>query len=95
MMRVVSNSNSRMGRTQREPLFSQAQGHLLKGGEQSLRERNKLQQKPILKTSQKREGMLQASSEEPLNKLWMIGATQDHTKPPLKLPQSLRIREIM
>jgi hypothetical protein len=39
--------------------------------------------------------MLQASSEEPLNKLWMIGAAQDHTKPPLKLSQSLRMREIM
>jgi hypothetical protein len=83
-----------MGTTRREPLFSQAQGQLLKG-EQSLRGRNKLQQKAIPKISQKREGMLQASSEEPLNKLWMIGATEDHTKPPLKLPQSLRMREIM
>jgi hypothetical protein len=58
-----------------------------------LRGRNKLQQKAIPKTSQKREGMLQASSEEPLNKLWMIGAAQDHTKPPLKLPRSLRMRD--
>jgi hypothetical protein len=52
-----------------------------------------LQQHP--KTIQKSVRMLQASSEEALNKLWMIGVLQDHTKPPLKLPQSLRLTEIM